>query len=154
MKSLAALLLLAVAPHVFAAPVPKGTVPVIDLRDADGKVLLAADDLERYDWDTHTLAVKDGAKGRLLKALGEAGRFAVCIDGKPAFTGRHYSAFTSEEHDGPVIVTPEGRAASPTELHIRAAYPDDRSARSGDRRDVTALKVALEKAGKLTGAKK
>src|SRR4051812_41188765 len=40
-----------------AAPVPKAKTPEVDVRDADGKVLLAADDLASYDWATHTLTL-------------------------------------------------------------------------------------------------
>ena len=36
--------------------------PVIDIRDPDGKVLLAADDQVSYDWATHTMTLKDQAK--------------------------------------------------------------------------------------------
>ena len=37
---------------------------------------------------------------------------------------------------------------------IQAAYPSDRFAKSGDKREVKELKAALEKAGKLRTEKK
>lgn len=150
-RSVIPLLLPALA---LAAPVPKGPVPVIDVRDPDGKVLLAADDLASYDWGTHTLALKEGAKAPFAKALKAAKGFAVCIDGKPAFAGRFVPPTISSTRKGPVIVLPDitDEVMKSNTVVIRDGYHDP-SADGEDERQVPKLKAALEKAGKLKAEK-
>ena len=136
---------------VSAAPVPKPKAPEVDLRDPDGKVILTADDITGYDWDTHTLTLKDGDK---KKKLYETKKFAVCIDGKPAFEVRQISPLSSEVFKGPTVVVPEfGRERPADEVHIQGGYPGLIQG-SPDFREVPALKDALGKAGKLTAGKK
>ena len=92
MSRLILVVLTVVSPlFALAAPVPKAKTPEVDVRDPDGKVLLAADDLVSYDWATHTLTLKDGAKEPFAKALKASKRFAVCIDGKPTMEGQYLS---------------------------------------------------------------
>ena len=59
MRSLVGICLLAVT--VTAAPVPKDfrKPPVIDLRDSEGTVLLAADDIEGYAGMSHVLTLAE-----------------------------------------------------------------------------------------------
>lgn len=139
--ALLALLLAAVAA---AAPVPKAKAPQVDVRDPDGKVLLAADDLVSYDWATHTMTLKEGAKAPFAKALQAAKRFVVCIDGKPAVEGEYVSPAVSSTRKGPVISLLEAGA----EVTIRGGYPGLVKG-DPDLREVKELKAALEKAGKL-----
>lgn len=150
MRSLLALVL--VMPAV-AAPVPKGKPPVIDIRDPDGKVLLAADDLVGYEWETHTLTLKDGAKAPFAHALKSATRFAVCIDGKSAMEGVLVPPTVSSTRQGPVIVLPDFGEVKESEVPIRGGYPG-LVAGDEDKRNVKELRAALDKAGKLKAAKK
>lgn len=153
MKLFAPLLLAFAFATVFAAPVPKDKVPVVDLRDPDGKVLLAADDLVGYDWGTHTMTLKDGAKEPFAKALQAAKRFAVCIDGKPAMEGQFVPPIVSSTRKGPVIVLPDFGEKGKHDVTIEGGYPG-LIAGDPDLRPVPALKDALEKAGKLKAVKK
>lgn len=152
MKLLASLLL-AFPVAVFAAPVPKEKVPVVDVRDADGKVLLAADALTGYDWATHTLTLKEGEKATFAKALQAAKRFAVCIDGKPAMEGQFVPPVVSSTRKGPVISLPDFGGKGKNDVTIEGGYPG-LIAGDPDQRQVPALKDALEKAGKLKAGKK
>lgn len=145
-------LVLSVA-SVCAAPVPKDKPPEVDIRDADGKVLLAAADLLSYDWDTHTLTLKEGAKANFDKALQAAKRFAVCIDGKPTMTGQFVPPTISSTRKGPVIVLPDFGEVKDTQVRIHGGYPG-LIAGDEDKRDVKELMAALDKAGKLQAEKK
>lgn len=139
-----------------AAPVPKELrrAPVVDLRDPDGKVLIPAADLLGYDWETHTLTLRVGAKAKLFAGdKPRAASFAVCVDGTPAFDAWFYVAFLGGTYDEPGLVYVGRPTETETELHIAAAYPDDKFALD-DKRQVPALKAALEKAGKLKAEKK
>jgi hypothetical protein len=147
-----AALALLVPALAMAAPVPKAKAPEIDIRDPDGKVLLAADDLVSYDWGTHTLTLKDGAKEPFAKALTAAKRFAVCIDGKPAVEGQYVSPVVSSTRKGPVISLLGGEKGEDCTVSIQGGYPGLREG-DPDLREVKELKAALEKAGKLKGEK-
>jgi hypothetical protein len=145
-------LLLLLPALALAAPVPKAKAPQIDIRDPDGKVLLAADELVSYDWGTHTLTLKEGAKEPFAKAVKAAKRFAVCIDGKPAMEGQYVSPVVSSTRRGPVISLLDGGKATECEVSIRGGYPGLIDG-DPDKRDVKELKAALEKAGKLKAEK-
>jgi hypothetical protein len=151
MKVLAPLLLVFAVAAVFAAPVPKAKAPEVDIRDPDGKVVVTADEITGYDWDTHTLALKDGDR---KKKLYEMKKFAVCIDGKPAYEVRQISPLSSAVFKGPTVVVPEfGQERPADEVQISGGYPGLIQG-SPDLRDVPALKDALSKAGKLKAVKK
>lgn len=145
------LLMFALLPAaLFAAPVPKDKVPAVDLRDEDGKVVIAADQITVYNWDTHTLTLKDAD---LKKKLCEKLKFTVCVDGKPVFEVRRMSPLSSGVHRGPVVVSLSGEQEPAEEVTIDGGYPG-LIAGDPDLRQVPALKDALEKAGKLKPAKK
>lgn len=150
MKLLAPFLLPLAVTAIFAAPVPKEKAPEVDIRDPDGKVILTADDITAYDWETHTLTMKAGGK----KKLYEAKKFVLCVDGKPAFEVRQISPVSSAVFKGPTVVVPEvGKEHPANEVHILGGYPGLIQG-SPDLRDVPELKAALEKAGKLKVVKK
>jgi hypothetical protein len=153
MKVFAPLLLAFTVAAVFAAPVPKTKAPDVDIRDAGGKVILTADDIVGYDWDTHTLTLKEGEKAKFAKSLQAARRFAVCIDGKPAMEGQFVPPTISSTRKGPVIVLPDFGDAKESEVSIRGGYPGLVTG-DEDKRNVKELKDALSKAGKLKAAKK
>jgi hypothetical protein len=137
-----------------AAPVPadKGK-PIVDIRDGDDKVILAADDIVSYDWKTHTLTVKEGAKAKFVKDKNIGDKFKVAINGKAVFEGNFISPVVSSVKETPCIVTPEfnGKLGD-DKIRIQAGYPTDKQA-TKDLRDVKDLKDALEKAGKLKAEK-
>ena len=98
------------------------------------------------------LTLKDGTKVPFTKALKAVGRFAVCIDGKPAMKGQFVPPTISSDREGPVVVLPDGEKGMQSKVLIRGGYPWLRDGDT-DKRDVKELKAALEKAGKLEAEK-
>lgn len=79
----------------------------LDLRDADGKVLIAADEITAYEWGTHTLTLAPTAAARLRKLLHDERRldkpFAVAVGGKAVYSGQLVSVLSSRSYTGVVV---------------------------------------------------
>ena len=133
---------------VLAAPVPKAKAAGVDLRDADGAVLVSAADITHYDWDTHTLTVAKAVKSTV--ELANPTEFTVCLDGKPVYRGKFWRARADEPCPGPVILLGDTPA---DQIRIDFNYGGaDPTADEDVRRD-SALRDSLGKVGKLSEKK-
>ncbi len=82
----------------------------IDIRDEDGKVLIAADQIRSYEWATHTLTLVPKLRGQLAEQLWK-GRplvsgvpFTVVVGGTVVYKGTFTSLFSSQVFSTPVIL--------------------------------------------------
>jgi hypothetical protein len=116
-------------------------------------VLLTAADLTSYDWATHTLTLKDGAKEPFLKALGEATRFAVCVDGQPVMKGAAVPVSPTISHYEPVIMLGDDTPAAGGGERVAIVNGYAGPGAHKETRNVQGLKAALEKAGRLKADK-
>lgn len=78
------------------------------IQTQEGKVLIAAEEIIGYDWQTHTLTLQPAVRPRLLSAfhrglLGNA-PFVVAVDGESCYQGRRMSTVMSMSRSTPVIV--------------------------------------------------
>jgi hypothetical protein len=124
-----------------------------DLRDGDGKVLVAADEIAAYDWATHTLTLTPEVTGRLGKVLRDARKlsmpFAASVGGKAVYTGQLTTLLSSQSVDAVVIVVDDPRPAKGAGVRTQLGYPGANFFKGDDPRGDSAIKAALDAAGKL-----
>jgi hypothetical protein len=123
------------------------------LRDDAGRLLVSSDEIEAYDWKTHTIVLRKGIGEHLRSVrLGPKPRlthpFAMCIGVKPIYRGQFVSILSSQSVDEVCIVRESVLEENPDHLGLDLGYasaklfnPDPR----GDER----IKAALEEAKKL-----
>ena len=129
-----------------------------DIRDPAGKVIIAADQIQFYDWVSHTLslppAVADELATSLLegKRLVSGGPFSMCVGGKPIYDGMFTTSVSSKSLTSPTIVMAGGIGADRNLLHIQLGYPTDKYFQGQDPRADKRIEEALRAAGKLADA--
>lgn len=146
---------------VAAAVTAAAPAPVVDIRGADGKILVAASQIQKYDWKTHTLTLAPGSRASLEdhlmagRGLGSNVPFTMAIDGKPAYQGILTSVFSSQSFATPVILlmphSPR-QDGNPEQLRIQLGYPTDQFFKGTDPRPDARLYRALRAGRKLKGA--
>jgi hypothetical protein len=139
-----------------------------DIRDADGNVLIAADQIRSYDWATHTMHLAPGVReklsDRLIKGSQSSGEeklrlgapFTVCVGGTTIYEGKIMSSFASSSRDTPVIVidpVAPGDLFRGDSLRIQLGYPTQEFFKSDDPRADQRIDAALRAAGKLAATR-
>lgn len=128
----------------------------LDLRDAEGKVLVSAEEILGYEWSSHTLILKKGVADRLgdrLRTIEKklAVPFTVAVDGKPVYEGMLTTLLSSQSQSGVVLVVdqPQDEKAQRDYLQLRPGYPSPEFFKGKDPRGDTKIKSALTSSGKL-----
>jgi hypothetical protein len=137
-------------------------LPEVDIRSSDGKVIIAAEQIRSYDWETHTLTLTGGTRavlaGRFFRRQGIAPGltlatgipFSVCVGGKPIYYGNFTTTASSKSFFTPIILvhvpSPQN---SVDQLHIQFGYPTQDFAKGKDPRSDGRIRGALQAAGKL-----
>jgi hypothetical protein len=131
-----------------------------DIRDSDGNVIIAADNIKTYDWATHTILLKPGARPALAdderltvgQRLVSGIPFSVCVDGKAIYDGVFTTPASSKTFLTPVIVylpIAYDTAMLQDGLAIQLGYPTDKHFKGQDSRADKRIEKALRSAGKL-----
>lgn len=127
----------------------------LDIRDPDGKVIVAADQIQFYDWASHTLNLHPAARAKLATSLLEGKRlvsgvpFSMCVGGKPIYDGMFTTSVSSKSLPSPVIVMAGGIASGKNQLPIQLGYPTEKFFEGEDPRGDKRIEEALRTAGKL-----
>jgi len=127
----------------------------LDIRDPAGNVIIAADQIQFYDWASHTLSLEPAARAKLATSLLEGKRlvsgvpFSVCVGGKPIYEGMFTTSVSSKSLTAPTIVMAGGLATGMNQLHIQLGYPTDKFFKGQDPRADKRIEAALQAAGKL-----
>jgi hypothetical protein len=127
-----------------------------EIRGADGKVVIAADDVLAYEWASHTLTLKPKVRKNLFEKLKgklvRGGPFVVTVGDKAVYQGNWKSVVSSIPCTTPVIVL-DGRALDPKlgedQVRIELGYPSKDFFRGEDPRGDRRVRNALEASGKL-----
>jgi hypothetical protein len=138
--------------------------PVVDIRDSDGKPLVAAHQIRSYDWETHALTLTQGTRAklaeRLIRGIGISPEkkivsgipFSLCLDGQPIYKGNFTTSASSKSFATPVILIepplPQDNLTL-DEIHIQLGYPTEKFFEGNDPRGDQRIHDALEPAGKL-----
>jgi hypothetical protein len=131
--------------------------PLVEIRSDDGKVLIAADQIRAYDWNTHTVTLKPKVWQEFAAAM-TAGRrlvsgvpFAVTVGGQEIYKGKITSSYSSFSFDLPVInIHPlPGAGLGPDQFRIQLGYPTAQFFKGADPRGDDRIHAALSAAGKL-----
>lgn len=128
-----------------AAPVPKPKAVGFEIRDPKGTVLVAADDISAYDWNTHTLTVSKPVKKQLFDD--SPSEFVVTVNGQSIYTGKFWRARADEPCPGPVILLGDTPA---DQIRIEFNYGGPDPQPDEDTRRDPRIREVLEKARKLT----
>lgn len=128
-----------------------------EITAADGRVVIAADDVLAYEWASHTLTLKPKVRRNLFDALkrklvhGEP--FIVRVGSKAVYQGNWKSSLSSIPCTTPVIVL-DRRALDPKfgedQVRIELGYPSKDFFKGEDPRGDQRVRNALEVSGKLT----
>ena len=149
-------------PTLFLATPLAAQNATFDIRFADGKIAISADQIRSYDWATHTLTLAPTVREALVKQLRGQGQgglvsgipFAVTVRGTPIYTGVFKSSVSSIPSSKPVIVVDE-QIVDPTlgEDRIRIArwYGTPGANLGDDPRGDARVRDALKSVGKLVG---
>jgi RNA polymerase sigma factor (sigma-70 family) len=136
----------------------------VDIRSEDGKVLIGADQIQSYDWATHTLTLAPKAREELAAQLRRGERtalvtgvpFAVAVGGKNVYAGKFTTNLSSVTLPIPVIVV-DAQDLEPAlgadRLRIQLGYPGPTFFKGEDPRGDLRVRRALEAGGKLAKAK-
>jgi RNA polymerase sigma factor (sigma-70 family) len=142
--------------------VQKGVAPVpaVDIRARDGAVLVAAEQIRSYDWETHTLTlapkVREELVATLLKTrqLVQGVPFEVAVGGKAVYEGKFTTTNSSLTIAAPVIVVDLALDATlgADQLRVQLGYPGAGLFKGEDPRGDERLRDALKATGKLAKA--
>jgi hypothetical protein len=111
--------------------------------------LISDQDIESYDWKTHTLTMDRSAIRRILRPLVWGTPFVVVVDGAPVYIGAFYSGASSQSCPVPVILT-DGFLNRTNTLVIDRAYPGATPDQlANDPRSDARIKNSLQALGKL-----
>ena len=146
-----------------SAPANAAEVPTnaVDIRDDQGRVLIAADQIVSYDWPTHTLSLATGERAKLAAELRKSNHlvsgipFTVAAGGKAIYAGKFTTTASSFSFSTPVIVVDPvalDPKLSDDQLRIQLGYPTPKFFRGEDPRSDQRLRGALRTTGKLTKA--
>lgn len=134
--------------------------PDVEIRGADGTVLIASKEIRSYEWVGHILTLEPEAREALKERL-PVNRivsgipFAVTVDGETIYTGNFTMSFSSKSFKTPVILNsafPPGRLAA-EELQIQLGYPTPDFFKGKDPRSDGRIRAALKAQGKLIEGK-
>jgi hypothetical protein len=113
--------------------------------------IISEDDLDSYDWDTHTLHLRDSIWLKIPRPRRSVGTpFVLVVDGTPIYVGAFWSRLSSFACPGPVIVSEYFGHDERDSIHlaIRLGYgPPDEG--FPDPRNSEQLKKVLAELGKL-----
>lgn len=141
-----------------ATPAPEATpTGDLDIRSPDGTVIISAADIVEYEWATHTMRWRPGVKNQVFQArLGElvhGSPFAVCVGGRPVYSGVFTSQFSSCSQKTVVICDfwrEEGGRDSPDDAaRLETGYPSEAFFEGADPRGNVSVRAALEASGKF-----
>ncbi len=144
-----------------AAPVPADEKPPeVEIRGADGTVLIASKEIRSYEWAGHILTLEPQALEALQERLPinrivSGIPFAVTVDGETIYTGNFTTSASSKSFKTPVIRSapfPPGRLAA-EELQIQLGYPTADFFEGKDPRSDGRIRAALKAQGKLIEGK-
>lgn len=130
----------------------------LDIRDPAGNVIIAADQIQFYDWVSHTVNLPPAVADELAKSVLAGNRlvsgvpFSMCVGGKPIYDGMFTTTVSSKSLTSPTIVMAGGIAADRNQLHIQLGYPTDKYFKGQDPRADKRIEEALRAAGKLADA--
>ena len=145
------------ASPVVAMVVPTAPSPFeFDIRSVDGTIIVAASEIMDYGWTTHTMRWSPGVKERVFKArmseLIGGSPFAVCVGGKPVYSGEFTSCFSSSSLNAIIILDhwrDRGQISSDELVRIDIGYPNEKYFTGTDKRGDPTIRKALEETGKL-----
>lgn len=127
----------------------------VDIRDADGRVLVSADEIAAYDWATHTLDLKPGSVAKLRKALADSKQlavpFAVAVGGRTVYRGEITTPLSSRSCSGVVVVpaVPPDGTKEGERIRLQLGYPTENFFKGQDPRGDADVKAVLKVSGKL-----
>jgi len=130
----------------------------VDFRDPGGTVIIAADQIQFYDWASHTLNLVPAARAKLATSLLKGTRlvagvpFSMCVGGKPIYDGVFTTSASSKSQPSPTIVMAGGIATGENQLHIQLGYPTEKFFQGKDPRADSRIEDALRAAGKLANS--
>jgi hypothetical protein len=136
---------------------------VVDIRDGQGNVLIAADVIQSYDWRSHILTLAPGERAKLAAKLMQSGHivpgvpFELAVGGKTVYAGKFTTCVSSISLPGMVIVV-DAKVLEPSlgedQLRIQLGYPGSPASLicGIDPRNNEQLHAALRSAGKLAKA--
>ncbi|HWQ91129.1 MAG TPA: hypothetical protein VN673_05620, partial [Clostridia bacterium] len=109
--------------------------------------IISDQDLVSYDWNSHTMRLKDGSPPRTLGLVPVDGiPFVVVANGEKIYFGAFVTTISSKSFAVPTITVHVQESPS---LTIDRAYPDPSFGVGGDPRGDNRIRKALETAGKL-----
>jgi hypothetical protein len=129
----------------------------LDIRDPAGNVIIAADQIQFYDWVSHTVNLPPAVADELAKSVLAGNRlvsgvpFSMCVGGKPIYDGMFTTSVSSKIHNAPTIVM-TGFGTDRNQLHIELGYLTDKNSKDQDPRADKRIEEALRSAGKLADA--
>ena len=111
--------------------------------------LIATENIEKYDWETHTIYLTDDAYQKILSVFSGSMRmsgvpFVIVSTGERIYAGAFWSLASSLSFDGVVILQPFDPAGMP--LFINLGYPSPDFFTGEDPRANPRLLQALEDA--------
>src|SRR5688500_9755226 len=140
--------------HCSTLAVAADPKPQLDIRTADGKVMITSDQIRSYDWTTHTMTlapkVRDELAQRLRSERIVSGvPFEVSVGGKAIYSGTMTSVVSSISFSTPVIVVDlplVEEKQGEDQIRIQLGYPGTNFFQGedprGDRRIWEALKTS------------
>lgn len=136
--------------YLLAGDVPSDRLATLSHLELEDTPLLAGDDFVSYARETHeidlTASGVEAIRGLVVPVNGKS--FAVCVDGRPIYSGAFWAAYSSLSFDGVVIETTLVSDDDPL-IRIELGYPGADFFRGPDPRVDTRVMLALEQAGKL-----
>lgn len=154
------LVLLVGGPLAPSDPPPTAEVippPELDIRSADGAVIVPAADILEYEWATHTMRWRPGIKDRVFRErigeLVEGSPFTVCVGDRPVYRGKFMSRHSSHSQDAVVILRfwqdAQGRFSPDDAARLQLGFPSAEFFKGVDPRSDPAVRAALKAADKL-----
>jgi len=147
--------IVAIGPEPAVAANPKAE---IDIRDEDGKVLIAGEKVRSYDWSTHTMTLAPTVRSQLAELLRKGKRlalgvpFAVTVSGNVVYKGILIGSESSRSVSTPVILVdpvPFDPKLHEDQLRIQLGYPTTEFFKGKDPRPDKRIQDALKASGKL-----
>jgi hypothetical protein len=112
--------------------------------------VISADDLVSYDWETHTMQLREPFRMRIpAPTIGIGVPFVVVADGVPLYVGVFWSGLSSITPGGPMIeIGPDFEESKNPVIRLRAAHRGPDGKDLDPRGDPRLFKV-LQELGKL-----
>jgi hypothetical protein len=128
----------------------------LDIRTPAGKILIAAEEIVAYDWQSHTLILKRAVRPWLVRAwhkgLLNDEPFIVAVDGQSIYEGRWMSSVMSMSRSSPVILLDSSElqdGSAEDRLRIDLGYPSEAFFKGADPRRDARIQRALKASDKL-----